>query len=75
MKKVVKPAYEDPENSVDLFDGDRKNKFGETYCVAPAILPREVSWFWNRYQKTQEKKNFYAGLKIKYHSEEKETKP
>jgi hypothetical protein len=49
MRKGVKPAYQDPDNSVDLFDIDRKNEFGEMYCVAPAILEREVDQCWKNY--------------------------
>lgn len=49
MRKLIKPAYEDPDNSVDLFDADRKNEFGEKYCVAPAILLREADGIWNDY--------------------------
>jgi hypothetical protein len=49
MKKFVKPAFEDPDNSVDLFDSDRKNIFGGMYCVAPAILPRDINLVWNNY--------------------------
>ena len=50
---LVKPAREDPQNSVDLFDADRKNDFGETYCVAPAILRSEVAERWIRYEDEQ----------------------
>ena len=49
MRKVVKTAYCDPDNSVDLFDGDRVNEFGHIFCVAPAILRSEVDSIWKRY--------------------------
>ena len=49
MRKIVKPAYGDPNHSVDLLDGDRKNKWGEMYCIAPAILPYQVTDEWERY--------------------------
>ena len=38
MKKLVKPAYEDPHHSVDVFDADRHNQWGDLYCVAPGDL-------------------------------------
>jgi hypothetical protein len=47
--KMVSFAYHDPDNSVSLFDRDRKNEIGETYCVASAILPRQVDEEWDRY--------------------------
>jgi len=49
MKKIIKPAYEDPDNSVDLFDADRLNEWGEMYCVAPSILPVQVEQAWDQY--------------------------
>lgn len=49
MRQFVKPAHDDPDNSVDLFDGDRKNKFGEMFCVAPAILYCQVEEYWEDY--------------------------
>ena len=55
MRRLVKPAYEDRENSVDLFDADRRNEFGEMYCVAPAIIYREVTEYWDRYKCEEEK--------------------
>lgn len=51
MKKVIKPAFMDPRNSVDLFDADRRNEFGEMFCVAPAILLHEVKEQWELYCK------------------------
>jgi hypothetical protein len=53
MRKVVQPAYMDPHNSVDLFDADRQNAWGDMFCVAPAILRREVEEYWQRYVKEQ----------------------
>ena len=50
MEKIVKPAYSDPQNSVDLFDAHRKNDFGEMFCVAPAILYSQVNEYWYNYQ-------------------------
>jgi len=47
--KFVLPAYLDPDNSVDLFDRSRKNEFGDTYCVSPAILPEQVDQQWEDY--------------------------
>ena len=55
MKKIVKPAYDDPNNSVDLFDGDRMNQWGEIFCIAPAILRSEIDFCWKRYQKKCER--------------------
>ena len=52
--KTVKPAYEDPDNSVDLFDANRTNEFGQMYCVAPAILYRQVDEYWADYLKELE---------------------
>ena len=49
MRKLVKPAYMDPHNSVDLMDADRTNDFSEMFCVAPAILWSQVEWEWKRY--------------------------
>lgn len=49
MRKLIKPAFDDPHNSVDLFDADRVNDFGEMYCVRPAILYSEVKMYWNWY--------------------------
>lgn len=49
MRKYVKPASCDPKNSVSLFDADRKNEFGEMYCVAPAILQDRVDSYWADY--------------------------
>ena len=49
MRKIVKPAYLDPEYSVDVFDADYRNEFGGLYCVAPAILSSQVDETWNEY--------------------------
>lgn len=49
MKQLIKPAHDDSSNSVDLFDADRMNDFGDMYCVAPAILRSQVNDHWNRY--------------------------
>ena len=53
MKKYVKICSYD-SNSVSLFDKDRKNEFGEMYCVAPAILENEIEDCWNEYVKQEE---------------------
>jgi len=53
MRKLVKSARVDPKNSVDLFDADRQNEFGEMYCVAPAILPQQVNNYWLGYIKNK----------------------
>lgn len=55
MRKVIKPAYMDPKNSVDLFDGDRLNQWGTMYCIAPAILSSEVAEYWKEYVELQSK--------------------
>ena len=47
--KYVEPAYMDPTNSVDLFDYNRENDSGEMYCVAAAILPEQVDFYWEEY--------------------------
>jgi hypothetical protein len=64
MTKIVKPAFDDPQNSVDLFDGDRRNEFGEMYCVAPAILYCQVNDEWSRYvrQETKGRNDIQAKL-------------
>jgi len=54
MKKIIKAAHDDPDHSVDLFDGERVNQFGEIFCVEPAILLSEVDSCWKRYQKKYE---------------------
>ena len=53
-RKLVKPAHDDPNNSVDLFDADRRNEFGEMYCVAPAILHQQVNNYWIGYLKNKD---------------------
>lgn len=50
MRKTVRPARDDPEGSVDLFDETRKNELGEMYCVQPAIMIEEVPYYWSRYE-------------------------
>ena len=57
MRKVIKPAHSDPDNSVDLFDGDRKNEFGKMYCVAPAIQYCQVNPYWLGYIKNRKNKD------------------
>ena len=49
MKKMVRAAREDQTYSVDLFDAERMNHWGEPYCVAPAILPSQVEQAWEDY--------------------------
>jgi len=48
--KRVWPTFEDPDNSVDLFDANRANQFGGQHCVAPAILESQVEGEWIAYQ-------------------------
>jgi hypothetical protein len=64
--RVIKPAYEDPHNSVDVFDKDRVNDFGDMYCVAPAVLPEQANEEWGRYLKETEdvvlQKRFEAAM-------------
>lgn len=49
MKKLVLPSRSDPKHSVDLFDADIQNEFGEMLCVAPAILPGQADEYWKNY--------------------------
>ena len=49
MRKLIRPAMMDPQNSVDLFDAGRRNAFGEMYCVAPAILACQAESYWEDY--------------------------
>jgi len=57
MKQLILPAFDDPENSVDVFDIDRQNdRFGGHYCVAPAILRSQVKDYWNMYIDSQREK-------------------
>ena len=49
MTKLVRPAHDDPHHSVDLFDADRRNRWGGLFCVAPAILPSQVEAAWRDY--------------------------
>lgn len=42
----------DPQNSVSLFDMNRKNVYGEMFCVAPDILSFEVDRYWDSYLKS-----------------------
>ena len=51
MKKVIYPTTVDSDNSVDLYDGDRKNEFGKMWCVASAISPRQIDKYWDWYVK------------------------
>lgn len=62
MRKLVMPAHDDPHHSVDLFDADRRNQFGETYCIAPAILPSQVAQEWDRYQEEEINADISRGL-------------
>ena len=48
-RKEVRISTNDPDNSVSLFDTNRKNEFGEDYCVAPDILDIQVEVFWQTY--------------------------
>lgn len=48
-KQGVRISVNNPENSVSLFDLNRKNDFGELYCVAPDILESQVEEFWSEY--------------------------
>lgn len=50
MRRLILRSQSDPHNSVDVFDADRTNEFGEPYCVAPAILLRQVDEYWSRYE-------------------------
>ncbi len=34
---IYRPAAIDPINSSSIFDTQRKNEFGEMFCVAPAL--------------------------------------
>ena len=61
MKKYVKICSYD-SNSVSLFDKDRKNEFGEMYCVAPAILENEIEDCWNEYVKQEEFNQAYQTI-------------
>lgn len=54
MRKLIKPAHDDPDCSVDLFDADRQNPQGGLYCIAPAILLCEVEETWQRYVEENE---------------------
>ena len=49
MRKLIRPAHCDPDNSVDLFDADRRNDFDELYCIEPGILREEVPGYWDDY--------------------------
>jgi hypothetical protein len=37
------------DRTVDLFDGARKNRLGDDYCVMAAIQPEEVDRYWDLY--------------------------
>lgn len=47
MRPLIRSSLEDAEFSVDLFDIDELNEFGEPLCVAAAILPEQVELFWS----------------------------
>ena len=47
--RVVRPAIDDPVNSVSVLDGGRLMASGKHFCVAPAIVPSQVDDAWNRY--------------------------
>lgn len=49
MRKLVLPSASDPRHSVDLFDADLQNEFGDMLCVAPAILPGQADEYWKNY--------------------------
>ncbi len=49
MRKLVLPSASDPRHSVDLFDADLHNEFGDMLCVAPAILREQVDEYWKNY--------------------------
>lgn len=51
MRKLILPAHEDPCHSVDLFDADRRNQWGELYCIRPAVLLAQVEESWQNYLK------------------------
>lgn len=51
MRKIIKPSIMDPKRSVDLFDGDAINEFGDMLCIAPAILPEQADEYWRNYAK------------------------
>lgn len=44
MRKLILPAFEDPEHSVDVFDADKE------ICVAPAVFPDLADQYWNDYR-------------------------
>ena len=52
-------------NSVSLYDANRKNAYGEMYCVQSAILESEVPILWPQYIKQIEtpKKSVISKLK------------
>ena len=56
MKLVTKPSNLDPKNSVDLLDIERKNPWGEPYCIALGILPSEVDTYSLWYRQYEEAK-------------------
>lgn len=49
--KEVRESINDPDNSVSLFDSNRRNQYGEMYCVEPDILVSQVDEFWGIYIK------------------------
>lgn len=50
MRKYVLPSKDDRDNSVDLFDADRKNEQGTMYCVEPLITQEQVEERWAAYR-------------------------
>ena len=49
MRKLVLPSVSDSKHSVDLFDADLTNEFGNMLCIAPAILPWQADQYWKDY--------------------------
>jgi hypothetical protein len=47
--KIVRPSRMELDRTVDLFDGARKNRLGDDYCVMAAIQPEEVDRYWDLY--------------------------
>jgi hypothetical protein len=39
----ARPAHEDPDNSMDVFEQGRLNEFGEPYCVEIAVTPEQAA--------------------------------
>ena len=51
-QKGTAPSTTDPDNSVSLYDKNRLNEQGTTYCVAPDITEADVDFHWYWYLKT-----------------------